>query len=60
VATVAVGDQVLPGDPVGVVVDSTASHCSPTTCLHWGVRRGEQYIDPMLLLGGPIVLLPDR
>lgn len=59
-ATVAVGDQVAPGDPVGTVVASTATHCAPGTCLHWGVRRGTQYLDPMSLLGGagPIVLLP--
>lgn len=59
VGSVAVGDEVVPGEPVGVVVESAASHCAPTTCLHWGVRRGTQYIDPLLLLGGPIVLLPE-
>lgn len=60
-ATAAVGDQVAPGDPVGTVVASAASHCAPDTCLHWGVRRGTQYLDPMSLLtgAGPIVLLPD-
>ncbi|MCL2850012.1 MAG: M23 family metallopeptidase [Micrococcales bacterium] len=59
-ATVAVGAAVSPGDPVGTVVESLASHCVPQTCLHWGVRRGTVYIDPMSLLGGtgPIVLLP--
>ena len=61
-ATVAVGDEVAPGDPVGTVVASAATHCAPTTCLHWGVRRGAQYLDPMSLLtgAGPVVLLPDR
>lgn len=60
-ATVAAGDQVVPGDPVGTVVASAATHCAPTTCLHWGVRRETQYLDPMSLLAGagPIVLLPD-
>ncbi len=34
-------------------------HCAPATCLHWGVRRGEEYVDPLGLLGpGPVVLLP--
>jgi hypothetical protein len=29
--------------------------------VHWGVRRGERYIDPLSLLDRPpIVLLPDR
>ncbi|QAY62259.1 M23 family peptidase [Xylanimonas allomyrinae] len=31
-------------------------------CVHWGVRRGEMYLDPLSLLGtaAPIVLLPPR
>ncbi len=60
-ATVAVGEPVVPGDPVGTVVTSAATHCAPATCLHWGVRRGDRYLDPMSLLtaDGPIVLLPD-
>ena len=35
-------------------------HCAPATCLHWGLRRGEAYLDPMqwVLAGGPVVLLP--
>ncbi|MDR3068094.1 MAG: M23 family metallopeptidase [Cellulomonas sp.] len=59
--TVTVGQRVVPGDPVGTVVASAATHCAPATCLHWGVRRGTQYVDPMSLLrgAGPIVLLPD-
>ncbi|MGN8246723.1 murein hydrolase activator EnvC family protein [Cellulomonas soli] len=38
----------------------SGTHCAPTTCLHWGVRRGTQYLDPLSLLGdqGPVVLLP--
>lgn len=55
--------------PAGAVVGSLAAapgtadnpgHCAPADCLHWGVRRGERYLDPMVLLGlaGPIVLLP--
>jgi murein DD-endopeptidase MepM/ murein hydrolase activator NlpD len=55
-ALVAVGDRVAGGAVVGTVSDAR-SHCSPT-CLHWGVREGETYLDPMLLLrGGPAVLL---
>jgi murein DD-endopeptidase MepM/ murein hydrolase activator NlpD len=32
------------------------------TCLHWGARRGDSYLDPLSLLRplGPVVLLPDR
>ncbi len=55
--------------PAGAVVGSLAAapgtadnpgHCVPADCLHWGVRRGERYLDPMALLGlaEPIVLLP--
>jgi murein DD-endopeptidase MepM/ murein hydrolase activator NlpD len=55
-ALVAVGDRVAGGAVVGTV-SGARSHCSPT-CLHWGVRDGETYLDPMLLLrGGPAVLL---
>ena len=55
-ALVAVGDRVAGGAVVGTV-SGARSHCSPT-CLHWGVREGETYLDPMLLLrGGPAVLL---
>jgi len=40
---------------------SGASHCAPRSCVHWGVRRGERYIDPLSLLDRPpIVLLPDH
>jgi murein DD-endopeptidase MepM/ murein hydrolase activator NlpD len=27
------------------------SHCLPATCLHWGLLRGTQYLDPLALLG---------
>jgi murein DD-endopeptidase MepM/ murein hydrolase activator NlpD len=55
--------------PVGTVVGrgqrvarvaAGASHCAPATCLHWGVRRGREYLDPAALVSstGPPVLLP--
>ncbi len=56
-----VGTALRAGEPVArVASDAGAAHCAPTRCLHWGVRRGEAYLDPLLLLGaaGPIVLLP--
>jgi len=58
VATVAVGTVVAVGDPLGTLAPN-GSHCAPASCLHWGVRRGTTYLDPMGVLGspGPIVLL---
>jgi murein DD-endopeptidase MepM/ murein hydrolase activator NlpD len=57
-ALVHVGDAVARGQPIGTL-ELTGSHCFPTACLHWGWRRGETYLDPLLLVGGgPIVLLP--
>jgi murein DD-endopeptidase MepM/ murein hydrolase activator NlpD len=56
--TLPVGSLVAPGDPVGEVTDAPG-HCAPSTCLHWGLLRGETYLDPLsLLTRRPIVLLP--
>ncbi len=61
--TVPRGTRVAPEDVVGTVQGSdggaVASHCAGG-CVHWGVRRGERYVDPLALLGErpPIVLLP--
>ncbi len=58
---VATGTPVRAGDQLGVVAASGAvvGHCAPRTCLHWGLRRGGQYLDPLTLVGrGPPVLLP--
>lgn len=57
-ATVRVGDRVAAGDPIGTV---EAGHpgCAQTACLHWGLRRGDVYLDPLALLGlGRVRLLP--
>ena len=57
-ATVRVGDVLARGQPVGTLA-LAGSHCFPRACLHWGWKRGETYLDPLLLVGGgPIVLLP--
>jgi murein DD-endopeptidase MepM/ murein hydrolase activator NlpD len=57
-ARAAVGTLVAAGDPVGVI-SAVAGHCAPAACLHWGLRRGATYLDPLLLVGsGPPVLLP--
>ncbi|MFE0327722.1 murein hydrolase activator EnvC family protein [Streptomyces sp. NPDC003753] len=47
-ASVREGDEVAPGDVLGVLEPSTA-HC-PGPCLHWGLRRGDTYLDPLSLL----------
>jgi hypothetical protein len=55
---VVIGAVLRPGDPVGVLA-ATPGHCTPAHCLHWGLRHGETYLDPLSLLGsGPPVLLP--
>lgn len=58
-STVEVGDRVVAGQPVGTVSD-TAGHCAPAACVHWGVRVGERYVDPLDVLAGfgPVRLLP--
>jgi murein DD-endopeptidase MepM/ murein hydrolase activator NlpD len=57
-AQVRVGDSVAGGQPIGRL-ELADSHCFPAACLHWGWKRGKQYLDPLLLVGGgPIVLLP--
>lgn len=58
VAAAPVGTTVSRGARVGVVA-STPGHCVPGTCLHWGVLRGDTYLDPLSFVGrAPVVLLP--
>jgi len=58
-SSVAQGDAVGVGDPLGTVSDERG-HCAPATCLHWGVRRNGEYINPLDVLDGfgPVRLLP--
>ena len=58
-ASVRRGDRVRSGQVIGTLRWS-ASHCLPVACLHWGLRRGEVYLDPLTLVGGPrpVRLLP--
>ncbi|WP_326663856.1 M23 family metallopeptidase [Streptomyces canus] len=61
-ASVEKGAEVAAGEVVGTV-EPTGSHCT-TACVHWGLRRGEAYLDPLSLLPpwllrrGPSRLLP--
>ncbi|MFI6448097.1 murein hydrolase activator EnvC family protein [Kitasatospora sp. NPDC050543] len=55
--TAPVGAAVVAGQPVGRLAPAS-SHC-PSSCLHWGLLRGERYLDPLALLGtGSARLLP--
>lgn len=56
-AAVTVGSSVTAGQAIGRI-DSGATHCA-MACLHWGALVGERYVDPLILLGSPhVVLLP--
>lgn len=58
-ADLAVGEEVAAGDRIGWLL-AAPSHCAPATCLHWGWREGDRYLDPLLLVGErpPVRLLP--
>jgi murein DD-endopeptidase MepM/ murein hydrolase activator NlpD len=52
------GDRVWRGQPIGRLL-RTGSHCGLLPCLHWGLRRGTAYLDPLSLVGaGRVRLLP--
>jgi murein DD-endopeptidase MepM/ murein hydrolase activator NlpD len=56
--SVAAGDSVRVGSPLGVLEPGHPS-CPVSACLHWGLRRGDIYLDPLALLGlGRVRLLP--
>ena len=56
--SVAAGQRVTRGSPIGTLVSGHAG-CPREACLHWGLRRGESYLDPLALLRPPrIRLLP--
>lgn len=57
-ATVTAGEPVSAGDPIGVLAPGHPG-CPIAACLHWGLRRGDVYLDPLSLLGlGRVRLLP--
>ena len=61
-ATAKKGAAVAAGEMIGVL-EPADSHC-PASCLHWGLRRADAYLDPLSLLPpwllsrGPSRLLP--
>ena len=56
----AAGTAVVRGQSVGTLEPPDAGHCPPADCLHWGVRRGDEYVDPLQFVEDrrPSVLLP--
>ncbi|MEV0320590.1 M23 family metallopeptidase [Streptomyces sp. NPDC050659] len=62
-ATVKKGDEVPAGALLGTL-ELPTGHCRPESCLHWGLRRGTTYVNPLTLLPpwllgrGPSRLLP--
>ena len=53
-----VGAAVTAGQVIGTV--AAGPHCTPVECLHWGVRVGDDYVNPLqfVLDLRPSVLLP--
>lgn len=53
-----VGEHVARAQRIGAL-QVGGSHCFPRACLHWGLLRGDTYLNPLLLVGGgPVRLLP--
>lgn len=48
-AVVEAGARVRAGQVVALTAADAASHCAGA-CLHWGLRRGDAYLDPLSLL----------
>jgi murein DD-endopeptidase MepM/ murein hydrolase activator NlpD len=52
------GEVVTAGQQIGTL-DAGHPGCPADACLHWGLRRGSLYLDPLALLGlGRVRLLP--
>jgi murein DD-endopeptidase MepM/ murein hydrolase activator NlpD len=43
------GARVTAGQPIGILLPGHDG-CPVSACLHWGLRRGADYLDPLLLL----------
>lgn len=57
-ATVKRGQTVARGQVIGTI--AAAGHCPPMDCVHWGVRRDGDYVNPLQFVQEmrPSVLLP--
>ncbi|MEO5875290.1 MAG: M23 family metallopeptidase [Streptosporangiaceae bacterium] len=52
------GARATPGTLLGTM-EPDYTHCPQTLCLHWGLRRGPTYLDPLSLVAPPLIrLLP--
>lgn len=60
IASVRAGQRVAAGTPIGTLLaGQPGCPAGVPACLHWGLRRGMTYLDPLLLLGlAPVRLLP--
>ncbi|MFF0145480.1 murein DD-endopeptidase MepM/ murein hydrolase activator NlpD [Amycolatopsis sulphurea] len=50
--SVTTGEQIYRSQPIGTVAPGHPG-CPVAACLHWGARRGTEYLDPLSLLGSP-------
>ncbi len=56
-ASVRQGDEVGVGSVIGVLEPGHVG-CPVAACLHWGLRRGHTYLDPLLLVRPRVRLKP--
>ena len=56
-ATVSVGDRVRAGAVIGHLVEGHDCGGDAKTCLHLGLRRGDTYLNPLLLFEPPEIRL---
>jgi murein DD-endopeptidase MepM/ murein hydrolase activator NlpD len=56
-SSLAAGSAVGAGQTIGTVLPG---HCPAASCVHWGVRRGEDYVNPLQFVMDlrPSILLP--
>ena len=56
-SSLAAGSVVGAGQTIGTVLPG---HCPAASCVHWGVRRGEDYVNPLQFVMDlrPSILLP--
>jgi murein DD-endopeptidase MepM/ murein hydrolase activator NlpD len=58
-STLSAGAVVAKGQAIGTL---EAGHCGALDCVHWGVRRGDDYVNPLAFVTDlrPSILLPLR